>query len=129
MSSPRIWRKRFERYRLVGQKCKSCGMVLFPERLVCPGCKGSDFEEEIMPDTGKILSYTTVHVGSSFLEHDTPYVLAVIELSNGVRLTTQIVDVDPKDVKTGKEIKLVFRKLKDEGKTGVIVYGYKAQLT
>jgi len=128
MSSPKVWRKRFERYRLVGQKCKGCGQVFFPKRLVCPECGGEAFDEELMPEKGKIVSYTTVHIGPKFLENDTPYVLAIIEFNNGVRVTTQVVDTDPNEVKTGKEVKFVFRKLKDEGKTGIIVYGYKAQL-
>ena len=81
-----------------------------------------------MPEVGKIITYTTVYFGPKFLEQDTPYILAIIELKNGVRITTQVVDTEPKEVKAGKEVKFVFRKLKDEGKTGVIIYGYKAQL-
>ncbi|MCK4233407.1 Zn-ribbon domain-containing OB-fold protein [candidate division WOR-3 bacterium] len=128
MSSPKIWRQRIERYRLLGQKCKGCGKVYFPKRLVCPECGGRDFGEESMPETGKIVTYTTVYVGPKFMENDTPYVVAIIEFANGVRVTTQVVDVSPEEVSAGKEVKFVFRKLKDEGKTGVIVYGYKAQL-
>ena len=128
MSSPKIWRQRIERYRLIGQKCKGCGKVFFPKRLVCPECSGRKFEEEPMPETGKIITYTTVYIGPIFMEHNTPYIIAIIEFANGVRVTTQIVDVSPEKVSAGKEVKFVFRKLKDEGKTGVIVYGYKAQL-
>ncbi|GAH83349.1 MAG: Zn-ribbon domain-containing OB-fold protein [Candidatus Cloacimonadota bacterium] len=128
MSTQKIWRERIGRYRLIGQKCKGCGKVLFPKRLICPECGGRDFDEEQMPDVGKIVTYTTVYVGPKFLELDTPYIIAVIEFNNGVRVTTQVVDVDPKEVSTGKEVKLVYRKLQAEGKTGVIAYGYKAQL-
>ncbi len=128
MSSPKIWRQRIERYRLLGQKCKDCGKVLFPKRLVCSECGGREFDKEPMPEVGKIITYTTVYFGPKFLEQDTPYILAIIEFKNGVRITTQVVDTEPKEVKAGKEVKFVFRKLKDEGKTGVIIYGYKAQL-
>ncbi len=109
-------------------KCKACDKVCFPSRMVCPACGGRDFEEVDMPETGKIVTYTTVHVGPQFMEHSTPYVIGIVEFENGVRVTTQIADADPDDVKTGKEVRMVFRKLKDEGKTGVIMYGYKAQL-
>jgi uncharacterized OB-fold protein len=128
MSSPKIWRQRFERYRMTALKCKACAKVCFPSRMVCPACGSRDFEEVAMPETGKIATYTTVHVGPKFLEHATPYVLGIVEFENGVRVTTQIADADPKDVKIGKEVRMVFRKLKAEGKTGVIMYGYKAQL-
>jgi len=128
MSTQKVWRKRIERYRLLGQKCKGCGKAIFPKRLVCPECGGKEFVEEQMPEVGKIVTYTTVHIGPKFLENDTPYVLAVIEFDNGVRVTTQVVDIDPKEVSIGKNVKFVYRKLQAEGKTGVIAYGYKAQL-
>ncbi len=128
MSSPKIWRQRIERYRMIGQKCKGCGKVLFPKRLICPECNGRLFDEEPMPEKGKILTYTTVYMGAQFMQYDNPYSIAIIEFDNGVRVTTQVVDSKPEDVATGKEVRMVFRKLKDEGKTGVIVYGYKAQL-
>jgi len=128
MSTQKVWRKRIERYRLMGQKCKSCGKVIFPKRLICPECGAKEFDDVLMPDHGKIITYTTVFIGAKFLEHDTPYVIAIIELDNGVRITTQVVDMNPEEVSSGKEVHLVFRKLQAEGKTGVIAYGYKARL-
>ena len=128
MSMPRIWRKRQERYRLEGQRCKSCGKPIFPKRLVCPYCGGRELEDELMPDTGKIITYTTVYVGPKFMLLETPYIIAVVELENGVRITTQLVDAAPEEVAIGKKVNIVFRKLQEEGKTGVIAYGYKAQL-
>ena len=56
------------------------------------------------------------------------YVVAIIELNGGVRLTTQITDCDVNKVEIGSKVKLVFRKIQDEGKSGLHCYGYKAVL-
>ncbi len=54
----------------------------------------------------------------------TPYVLAIVQLDEGPRLTAQIV-CDPLDVKIGMRVRSVFRKLGEEGQDGVIYYGTK----
>jgi len=58
-------------------------------------------------------------------DHETPYFLAVIELENGVRLLSQIVDSEPEHVKIGARVDKVFRKVADAHKEGAISYGYK----
>ena len=57
-----------------------------------------------------------------------PYVLAVVELAKGVRVTMQIADCGPDDVKIGDKVKVEFRKISQVGHAGVICYGYKAVL-
>jgi hypothetical protein len=46
-------------------------------------------------------------------------------MDEGVKLTAQIVDVDPKAVEIGMRVKDVFRKVREDGKAGVIHYAYK----
>jgi uncharacterized OB-fold protein len=56
-----------------------------------------------------------------------PYVMAIVEMEEGVRLTSQIIDVKPEDVTIGMKVQSCFRKLGQEGEAGVIHYGYKFQ--
>ncbi|MBN1755671.1 Zn-ribbon domain-containing OB-fold protein [bacterium] len=128
MSVPSTWRNKKYRYRLEASKCTSCGKAFLPARMVCPECGSKDFEPTVLPDKGKILTYSIVHVGTEQTQFDVPYVIAVIELDNGTRLTTQVVDTGDKEVKIGTPVKLVFRKINIDGKTGVLGYGYKAVL-
>ena len=58
-----------------------------------------------------------------------PYILALIELEEGCRLTSQIIDVDPAQVKIGMRVEAAFRKLGQEGEAGIIHYGYKFRPT
>jgi len=54
-----------------------------------------------------------------------PYVMAIIELDEGVRLTGQVIDCKPDDVKIGMRVAATFRKLGEDGRAGIIHYGYK----
>jgi len=120
------WRKIPERYRLLGSKCETCGSKYFPSRIICPNCrrKGKISEEKFSGE-GKIFSYTVVSSPPAGFELETPYILAVIELAEGPRLTSQVVDCRPEEIKIGTPVRMVFRKIKENGKEGLINYGFK----
>ena len=126
MISPRYVREIPQRYRLEASKCKSCGKVNFPPRLVCPECKSREFETIKLNDEGKILTYTIIRVASDVFSKETPFAVAVIEVNDGARLMAQIADTELEDVAIGKKVKIVFRKIQDEGVWGLHCYGYKA---
>lgn len=128
MPSPRYTREMPQRYRLEAGKCKKCGKIFFPPRLICDNCKSREFEKIKLNDTGKILTHTTIRVAPEQFNTQVPYNVAVIELNDGVRITAQVVDCKPEDVVIGKKVKIVFRKIQEEGSAGIICYGYKAIL-
>lgn len=129
MISPRYFREIPQRYRLEAGKCKQCGNISFPPRLVCPKCKSKTFETVQLSREGKILTFTVIRVGPDKFSKETPYVVAIIELNDGVCLTSQVADCDVNKVEIGDKVKLVFRKIQDEGKSGLHCYGYKAVMT
>lgn len=128
MISPRYHREVAQRYRLEAGKCKQCGNISFPPRLVCPKCKSKNFETVQLSREGKILTFTIIRVGPDKFSKETPYVVAIIELNDGVRLTAQVADCNVDKVAIGDKVKLIFRKIQDEGKSGLHCYGYKAIL-
>jgi len=128
MPSPRYAREMPQRYRLEASKCKKCGKVFFPPRLICSNCKAREFEKIILSDQGKIATFTTIRVAPDQFNEQVPYSIAIVELNEGVRITTQVVDCKPEDMAIGKPVKIVFRKIQEEGKTGIICYGYKCVL-
>lgn len=129
MPSPRYHREMPQRYRLEAIKCNNCSKILFPPRLICPDCGSKQFEKIKLSDEGKIITFTVIRVAPSEFATQVPYSIAIVELNDGVRITTQVVDCKPEDLEMGKFVKLVFRKVHEEGKTGIICYGYKAVLT
>jgi len=52
--------------------------------------------------------------------------VAVVEMDDGPRITTQVVDWDEGELATGRAVRLEFRRLTSEGGAGIINYGYKA---
>ena len=73
---------------------------------------------------GRVLSYTVVHDAPEEYKEEKPYVVALIELENGVRVISQLV-CDPEEVEIGMEVKKAFRKYGEDGNSGIIYYGTK----
>lgn len=126
MISPKYFREIPQRYRLEAGKCKKCGTAFFPPRLICPECKSKEFTKINLSSEGKLLTYTIVRVGSDKFSQQSPFAVGIVELKDGVRITTQLADVEFDKLKIGLKVKMVFRKIQDEGKSGLHCYGHKA---
>tara|TARA_Y100000031_G_scaffold117639_1_gene130611 strand:- start:71 stop:457 length:387 start_codon:yes stop_codon:yes gene_type:complete len=124
MSEARYWREIPQRYRLEAKQCSGCGKIFFPPRPVCSACHDNEFTDISLPDEGEILSYTIIHVSPSQFTLESPYAMGIIKLMDGVCITTQIVDYTG-ELKIGQRVKIVFRKIREEGKSGIKCYGYK----
>ncbi len=125
---PRFWREIQSRYNLIGTKCGNCGKVDFPPRSVCPDCGRKSvgkMQSYKLAGKGTVVTYTTIYDAPSQFDMQKPYVMAIVEMEEGVRLTSQLIDVKPDDVKIGMKVQASFRKLGQEGDAGVIHYGYK----
>ena len=120
------WRRYRERYILLGTKCEVCGNIFFPMRSVCPNCR-RDGKPVSLAFSGKgtVHSFTVIRIASEGFETFTPYVLGLIQLEEGPKVTSQIVDCDIEEVYIGMSVEACFRKLRDQGKDGIICYGFK----
>lgn len=123
---PRFWRNLKSRYNLIGVKCTNCGEKFFPPRHFCPECRRmSRLEDFKMKGIGTVVTYTIIHTPMEGFENQVPYILAIIKLSDGPTITTQIVDCAIDEIKTGMNVKSVFRKIQEDGDAGLIHYGFK----
>lgn len=126
MANPaRYWREIPQRYRMEAGKCKSCKEVYFPPRLVCAECGARQFETVKLSDQGKIVTYTVIRVPTSQFADQTPFAVGIVELDGGVRITSQIVDVDFDSLAIGQRVRLEFRRIQKEGNAGILCYGHK----
>ena len=125
MSVPRYWRETPYRYMLVGGKCNNCGKMYYPIKKVCRVCGSRDFEETKLSDKGKLVSFTVIRSPPSGYEEYVPYVVGIVELEEDIRVISQIVDCDIKDVKTGMELETTFRRTSTDGNSGIVMYGTK----
>lgn len=65
--------------------------------------------------TGKILTYTVIHIAPSELGLLTPYVVAIVELTEGPRLPGMIKFVEPRNVKVGMHVSVGFERATEDG--------------
>ena len=127
MPSPqRYWREIPQRYRLEASKCRKCSKIYFPPRPLCSECRGREFDMTVLPNEGKVYTFTVIHVGTAQFADEVPYVVGIIELTNGVKITAQIADCGHAPPAIGQKVRLEFRKIQEEGKAGILCYGYKA---
>ncbi len=90
--------------------------------------KKGKLEDIQLKGEGKIHTYSVINTPTDEFKTIAPYVVAIVELEEGAKLTTQIVDCKVEDVNIGDEVEMVFRRIKEEGDDGVISYGYKFRL-
>jgi len=123
---PFHWRRYKERYQLLGTKCENCGTMFFPVRKICPKCRREGKPSTVkLSGRGKVHSFTVIRTPPDGFEVFAPYVIGVIELDEGPKLTSQIVDCRLDEVNIGMPVEVCFRKLRTLGKDGIICYGFK----
>ncbi len=78
-------------------RCRKCGTLHYPFRMVCRKCRGNDFFEfdtEDLPSAGTLLTFTFVHALPADFEV-AKLGLAMVELENGMRIVGQLRADDP----------------------------------
>jgi len=114
-----------QRYRFEAAKCTKCGKISFPPRLACPECKNRQFEKVKINDKGTLETFTVIRIAPTGFTDEVPYNVAIVNVGDGVRILCQVADCEAEELKIGMPVRLEFRKVQQEGKAGVINYGYK----
>ena len=94
-------------HRLMMQRCGQCGKYQWFPTAMCRFCQSDRMVWEEADGDGVVYSYTVTHRGS-VAAFKTPYVIAIVELPNGVRLMSNIVGCAPDAVKVGMPVKVCF---------------------
>ena len=94
--------------KLLGLKCKACGAITVPPKMVCRQCTSPDMEIVELKGTGKIQTFTTVNVASEGRESEVPYTIVLVELDEGPWIMGNLIDIDPAEA----SMELIGRKVK-----------------
>jgi uncharacterized protein len=102
--------------RLVVQECLECHRLRHPPLPACPDCgrsrDGSTLGWREVSGTGTVYTYTVVRHPTHFAFADAvPYVIALVELTEGPRLVTGITGCPPEEVRVGMPVRAVFREV------------------
>lgn len=125
MSAPAVRREIPYRYRLMGTRCVRCGAVYHPPQVVCQKCGSREMADVELSWRGKLMAYTVIRRPPRGYEDYKPYIVGLVELEDGKRILTQIVDCDPEEVREGMDVEATFRRIRVDGSSGIIEYGYK----
>src|SRR4051812_44950455 len=93
--------------RLVAQRCSQCHTSPPPPRPMCPQCHSLEHEIVDLAGTGTVYSYALLHHPQHpAFTYPVPAVL--VELDEGVRIVSNMIDIDPHDITIGMEVEVAF---------------------
>lgn len=93
------------------QQCQDCRKVRYPIGPVCPGCLSPKADWAVMSGRGVVSSYVVFwKAWAPWLQARVPYVVAQVELEEGPRLTTNLLNIEPPDVSIGLEVRAAYER-------------------
>ncbi len=91
------------------QRCRGCGTLRHPPGPVCPHCHGTSHDHVVASGRGEVFSYV-VHHHPPVPGRKAPFVVAVVQLPEGVRIAGNVLGVPPDQVHVGMPVEVVFER-------------------
>jgi hypothetical protein len=104
--------------KLILPRCPRCSFVIWYPRQFCPECGQSPVDWFEASGLGVVYSYTVVRRGEGAYRETPQYTLAIVELQEGPRVLTNIIDCEPAQLAIGLPVKAVFS---DAGETAALL--------
>ncbi|MEM8562095.1 MAG: Zn-ribbon domain-containing OB-fold protein [Pseudomonadota bacterium] len=99
--------------KLMLQYCEHCGDYQFYPRIICSNCGGDNPVWREASGRGRIASFTVVRHPVS-AAYETPYLVALIDLEEGPRMMSSLIEVEPDAVSIGDQVVVAFEAWSDE---------------
>jgi uncharacterized OB-fold protein len=96
------------------QRCDACSRHVFYPRSICPHCSSEKLSWITATGKGTIYSYTVAHQAFGPYADEVPFVVAIVELAEGVRMMTRIVDTPPDQIHIGAAVHVTFVPISEE---------------
>jgi uncharacterized OB-fold protein len=110
--SPELTRPFWEaakRHELVMPRCTTCDHLFFYPRSECPCCLSNHLEWVRVSGRGRLHTYTIVYQpANAAFRDDTPYIYAVVQLDEGPRVVSNVVQCDLDAVKVDMPLEAIF---------------------
>ncbi|MHA1731471.1 MAG: Zn-ribbon domain-containing OB-fold protein [Promethearchaeota archaeon] len=102
--------------KLMGSKCKSCGNIDAPVRMICSKCQSTDLEWVELSGKGTLAAFSCISVGTTYFSKlgysmKKPYCFGIVKLEEGPHVSAQVVGVDetkPETISIGMPLKVTF---------------------
>lgn len=100
---------------LLIQRCDRCGEHQFYPRGICANCWTTDIRWVKARGRGTVWTFTVTHQNRTVgFADEAPYVLALVELEEGVRMFTNVIQCDPQAVTIGMAVEVSFVQATDQ---------------
>ena len=97
------------RHELRFQRCSACNAWRHVPRELCPQCGSPDWEWAASSGRGTVFTWTVVaRAMHPAFQEDAPYAAVVIEMEEGVRLVSRVIDCPPEELAIGMAVEVVF---------------------
>lgn len=102
-------------HKLTAQRCKACGKFFtFPPQGSCPNCLSPDYDWVPLSGKGKVYSFVSYHrAWHPSYEGKVPYNVSLVDLDEGPRLISNVIDCPPEQVKIGMPVEVVYEDNED----------------
>jgi uncharacterized OB-fold protein len=94
-------------------RCQACHFYIHPPGPICPRCLSRQVAPEVVSGRGRVETFTVNY--QQWIPGSDPYIIAWVALEEQpeVRLSSNIVDTDPEDMRIGMEVAVEFELVDD----------------
>jgi uncharacterized protein len=111
--SEEFWRGT-KQHKFLVQHCNDCGQNIFYPRKFCPYCWSDKLSWVESKGKGKLFSYTVVLSGvEAAFAPDIPYILALVDLDEGIRVISRMVQCKPENLACDMRVEVVYEDITD----------------
>ncbi len=93
------------------QRCVTCTRYVFYPRSICPHCFSDRLSWVAASGKGTIYSYTVAHQAFGPFAREVPFVIAIVELEEGVRMLTRIIGSPRERIAIGAPVHVSFESI------------------
>lgn len=94
------------------QRCKGCNELRHPPAPMCNKCRSMEWDSIVASGKGTVASYTILH-HPQFPGYEYPINIVLVDLEEGTRITSQLVDCDREKIEFGMQVTVGFNKDED----------------
>lgn len=96
------------------QRCNACSKAVFYPRAICPHCFADQLSWIVASGRGTIYSYTVAHQAFGPFAEDAPFVVLIVELEEGARIMSRLLDASRERVTVGAAVQVTFEKVEED---------------
>jgi uncharacterized OB-fold protein len=96
------------------QRCKTCTKAVFYPRAICPHCHSDQLEWIVASGKGTIYAYTVAHQAFGPFAADVPFVIVLIELEEGARMLSRLLDAPRERVTIGAAVQVIYEQVEED---------------